>query len=238
MDVDRKYVFRADWKDEASVPYDDAGLRRACLDRLPPGNGPWRNWVTRVDDDGHVHMVKDKGPYKRRRAAAKSWARILRDAAPGHRVHVESESTGPRYTSRAIKIRGTSSTAISMAEFALSMWGAPYVFGDLDCSGFTLRVVEFGTGMVLPHAARAQQEDPRVTLFSDNSKLERMDLVFMWFPNGRGIPQGQASHVGFWWKAGVMLDTRSPADPVGFSGIEQGSIVSFGRIEEVNGPLS
>lgn len=78
---------------------------------------------------------------------------------------------------------------------------ATYVFGtanpneSFDCSGFTSWVIQTATGMTLPHSARAQMTDSRLTKVS-GSGLQPGDLVFFWYPNDRGIPSGQASHVG------------------------------------------
>lgn len=78
---------------------------------------------------------------------------------------------------------------------------AAYIFNtqnpgvSFDCSGFTSWVYETATGIALPHSARAQMSDPRLTPVSA-SGLKPGDLVFFWYPNTRGIPSGEASHVG------------------------------------------
>jgi hypothetical protein len=76
-----------------------------------------------------------------------------------------------------------------------------------------------------------------VHTFTDETKAKRFDLIFQWFPNDRGIVRPSASHVGFYLKPGLMLDTRSPENPVSTSPIETANVLEFGRIEAINGPL-
>lgn len=133
----------------------------------------------------------------------------------------------------------------------LSQLGVRYVFADMDplgpaggagsgfdCSGLVCWCYQ-QVGVTLPHQSEAIRLDPRTIRFDDQGKCRRGDLVIMWFPNTRGISPGHASHIGMWVKPGMMLDTRNPiSEPVGIRPIELGSVVTFGRIRSVNGPLA
>lgn len=130
---------------------------------------------------------------------------------------------------------------------AVSLMGLRYIFGGvsealgLDCSGLTLDCVYRETGILLPHGADLQYRDDRVETFQDVTKAKPGDLVPMWFPNSRGIAPDHASHIGFYLSARdgthYMIDTRSSFEPVGIRPIELNSVLAYGRLEEVNGPL-
>lgn len=120
---------------------------------------------------------------------------------------------------------------------AKSVIGTKYVFGGFngpedpgpdafDCSGLTRWAWE-RVGVELPHNAEAQRQ--ATTRISDTRNLLPGDLVFQWFPNSRGIPPGQASHVGLWLRPGVEIDTRNPyTAPVAIRRID-GQVVGYGR---------
>jgi cell wall-associated NlpC family hydrolase len=125
-------------------------------------------------------------------------------------------------------------------ERALSELGTVYRFGiangpedpgtdAFDCSGLTLWAYE--PFVALPHNAEAQRMSAQVWLM-DASRAERGDLVFMNFPNTRGIAWPHASHVGLFSKPGYMLDTRSPfGEPVAIRAIDYSHVVGFGRVK-------
>lgn len=108
-----------------------------------------------------------------------------------------------------------------------------------DCSGLTQWAWQQATNghITLPHNANLQKDSSLVSLFFDRARCSRGDLVFMWFPNSRGIVFGDASHVGLFYaqpsrKTGaLMLDTRSPSgEPVAIRPIELDHVVGYGRV--------
>lgn len=116
----------------------------------------------------------------------------------------------------------------------------PEDFGpdSFDCSGLTQWAYQQAGGPTLPHSADMQRTDYRVRRFYDVHHARRGDLVFMNFPNGRGIYPPHASHVGLFSAQAstktpaTMLDTRNPdGEPVAIRTIELGNVVAFGRVQ-------
>jgi cell wall-associated NlpC family hydrolase len=106
-----------------------------------------------------------------------------------------------------------------------------------DCSGLTQWAYQEAGGPTLPHLAEGQRVSSLVNFFSDISHAQRGDLVFMNFPNGRGIYPPHASHVGLFSShatsktPATMLDTRNPnGEPVAIRTIELGNVLGFGRV--------
>jgi hypothetical protein len=224
------YVLKSEDLDDPKR-FDEGELKDVLKDRLPWGEGPWRLRVLR---DGDV--VHDWGPYKERDDFVGSALAQLEKAEPGDVLQTDSQEEG-KFRIRVAKLSDT--PVKRLRELAWSLVGSAYTFGDLDCSGYVRRCIDFATdgGVVLSQAARYQQGDADVHRFTDESKAKRFDLVFMWFPNERGIDKPEASHVGFFLRPGLMLDTRSESDPVSTSPIETANVLEFGRIEAINGPL-
>lgn len=237
--AEREYLFKAEWRDEKGDPVPGNRLRRAFRRRMPVTKGPWRwRWLR----DGEV--VRDFGNYHRRRSAIREMISQLRHRPVGDVLQIEAKN-GPDYRTRiALLEPELSGRRVLMA--VRSVWGAPYIFGAqnepgdttpgvaFDCSGLVGWAYEF-VGIDLPHSSDAILNDARVTLFNDRSLCRPGDLVLMHF--GRLAP-GHADHVGVWKDDDVMLDTRSPYDPVGRSSIEPFALMHYGRIVSVNGPLT
>jgi len=125
--------------------------------------------------------------------------------------------------------------------------GTRYVFGvangpedpgsdAFDCSGFT-QWAWATVGERLEHNAEAQRQQmigSAGSYFTDSKKAERGDLVFMWFPNSRGIPSYHASHVGLFYAhpstktPELVLDTRNPVtSPVAIRAAA--GVIGYGR---------
>jgi NlpC/P60 family len=224
------YVLKAEDLDEPKR-FDESHLREVLRERLPWGTGPWHLRVLR---DGEV--ARDWGPFKPREEFVTSALARLEEAEPGDVLQTESQEK-EKFRIRVAKLSDT--PLERLRELAWSLVGSAYKFGDLDCSGYVRRCIEYATdgSVVLSQAARLQQHDPDVHTFTDETKAKRFDLLFMWFENTRGIVKPSASHVGFYLKPGLMLDTRSETDPVSTSAIEPGGVLEFGRIAAINGPL-
>lgn len=124
-------------------------------------------------------------------------------------------------------------------EVAKTEIGTVYRFGEangpedpgadaFDCSGFT-QWAWATEGKSLPHSANWQMRAPNVERFSAESNCKPGDLVFMWFPNNRGLLRWEASHVGLWMRPGVVIDTRNPINsPVGIR--PAAGVIGYGRL--------
>jgi cell wall-associated NlpC family hydrolase len=169
------------------------------------------------------------------RGATRKLAAALGDIKVGRRVSVKNAS-GLVY--RARRVSEFVAPGDQVIDFARGEIGTLYVFGadngpndpgpdEYDCSGFTLEGWQT-VGVTLPHQAEAQRTSPNVRLFAKQADAIPGDLVFMWFPNSRGIPSGHASHVGFFLKPGYVIDTRNPVnEPVAIR--PSAGVIGFGR---------
>jgi hypothetical protein len=224
------YVLKSEDLDDPKR-FDETELKDVLKKRLPWGNGPWRLRVLRDDE-----VVHDWGPYKARDDFVGSALAQLDKAEPGDVLQTESKEK-EKLRIRVAKL--SDSPVERLRELAYALLGKAYTFGDLDCSGYVRRCIDYATDgvVVLSSAARYQQHDAEVDTFTDEAKAKKFDLLFMWFPNDRGIVKPDASHVGFYLRPGLMLDTRSESDPVSTSPIETANVLEFGRVEAINGPL-
>lgn len=168
----------------------------------------------------------------------------LRHTKPEDVSHFTTRIGSPhddrRYRVVTLHRRQPSTPQDQAYERALSELGTVYRFGvangpedpgadAFDCSGLTMWAYE--PFAALPHNADAQKNSSQVWLM-DASRAERGDLVFMNFPNSRGIAWPRASHVGLYSKPGYMLDTRNPfGEPVAIRAIDYSRVVGFGRVK-------
>jgi len=155
-------------------------------------------------------------------------------------TRIDSEHEKRRYRVLTLHSAPPKTPQDQAYERALSELGTVYRFGvangpedpgadAFDCSGLTMWAYE--PFAPLPHNAEAQRTSSRVWLM-DSSRAERGDLVFMNFPNTRGITWPHASHVGLYSKPGYMLDTRNPfGEPVAIRAIDYSRVVGFGRVK-------
>ncbi|MDP9301851.1 MAG: C40 family peptidase [Actinomycetota bacterium] len=192
-----------------------------------------RKWMCQLRDNGNLVNCT---PRERNDDAARHFARILnRDSKPGQTWVIKTQLG---WSVRVIVHESVAGDRVIDA--AKSEIGSPYVFGvangpedpgkdAFDCSGFTLWAWAT-VGAYLPHSAEAQRTAGNVHLFRNQADCQHADLVLMHFPNSRGIPSNQASHVGLWAGENTMLDTRSPSEPVAFRSIELGNVLAYGRV--------
>jgi hypothetical protein len=223
-----EYILKAEDLEEPRR-FDESHLREVLRERLPWGAGPWRLRVLR---DGEI--IQGWGPYEGHDDFVGSAMKRIKAAEPGDVVQTESQEK-EKFRIRVAKL--TNTPLLRLRELAWALVGTPYE--DLDCSAYVRRCIAEATdgSVMLSQAARFQQNDAVVHTFTDETKAKRFDLIFQWFPNDRGIVRPSASHVGFYLKPGLMLDTRSPENPVSTSPIETANVLEFGRIEAINGPL-
>ncbi len=115
---------------------------------------------------------------------------------------------------------------------ALSKRGTRYVMGTegpntFDCSGlvsWALRQAGSKVGRTTARGLQAHYAGSKVS----KSELKPGDLVFFWYPNNRGIPRGQASHVEIYLGNGKTMGTdsskeRARVEPIDWSGFIGGA---------------
>lgn len=215
--------------------------------------------VAHRDGPDYAFKAQDKHYTRQYHTAIRFVPRValgLVHAEMGDLCKVATKNGGPTLLGRVYLIRkvakpeqqdtpGERAVTAAMGEL-----GTPYRFGiangpedpgtdAFDCSGLTQWSWQQATNgaINLPHNANAQKDSSLVSLFFDRERADRGDLVFMWFPNSRGIVKPNASHVGLFYakpsrKTGaLMLDTRNPiGEPVAIRPIETDSVVGYGRV--------
>lgn len=124
-----------------------------------------------------------------------------------------------------------SNTAHGLIHFAHRQIGKPYVWGStgmhgFDCSGLIYADLQHLTGHTPPvrTAAGFQQWTHNVS----RKGLRPGDLVFMHYPNSRGLGPGTASHVGLYAGHGQMIDAGSGG--VQKEGVDWSAFIGGGRI--------
>jgi hypothetical protein len=190
--------------------------------------------------------VISHGPWRPPRQASGPFADTVLDGKVGSVFRVCGRHRS-RFRMKVIEVP----KGLLVIQAAKTEIGTHYAFGVVngpedpgadafDCSGLTLWAWA-SVGINLPHNADDQKNAGNVRDFSNVGEAEKGDLVFMWFPNSRGIVRPHASHVGLFYahsrfERGVgtipnrMLDTRNPVnEPVAIRDMELGSVVGFGR---------
>ena len=111
--------------------------------------------------------------------------------------------------------------------------GDPYVFGaagpnQFDCSG----LVDFAlnqAGIKVPRLSAAGYQQLFGAHLSAN-QLRPGDPVFFWYPNDRGIAQGQASHIGIYWGNGKFIEAPHTGDVVKIAPMDWSAFIGGARI--------
>lgn len=177
----------------------------------------------------------DWGPDRTKPEAYKRVREKMAKGEPGDGVIIRGRPTATQYAIWKTQVV----VGPYIVQVARELVGLRYVFGGesesngLDCSGLTLVCYE-KVGVVLPHSADMQMHDGDVRLFNERAKLKKGDLLFYNF--GR-LSYPNADHVGIYIAEDRTIDTRSTSSPVGIRNIEWGSILHFGRVPQVNGPV-
>ncbi|MBS2040447.1 C40 family peptidase [bacterium] len=117
---------------------------------------------------------------------------------------------------------------------ALEQQGKPYVPGkqgphQFDCSGlvwysFEAAGVHFPrtSAEVMRRSFHAQAVDPK--------DLQPGDLLFYWFPNSRGIPEGHAAHVEIYVDSGLTIGADNEREGVRLEPIPYKALIGAARI--------
>lgn len=140
----------------------------------------------------------------------------------------------------------------TIVDAAKSQLGVPYKFGtedpkgigtgkqggrehdtsgaNFDCSGLT-QWCYAQAGIAIPGTAASQQSF--LSLHPKKTQLQIADLVFFWYPNSRGIPSSQASHVGIYTGNGKMIDAPHTGSVVREEAVNWSAYIGAGRSPQV-----
>lgn len=117
---------------------------------------------------------------------------------------------------------------------AVAQTGKPYVFGAegpraFDCSGlinYALRQAGVNDSRTTAAGYQARFAGSRVS----RSELKPGDLLFIWYPNSRGIPRGTASHIEIYLGNGRSMGTDNPREGARPEPIDWSAVVNASRV--------
>lgn len=117
---------------------------------------------------------------------------------------------------------------------ATAQVGKPYVFGAegpnaFDCSGlinYALRQAGVADGRTTAAGYQARFAGSRVS----RSQLKPGDLLFIHYPNSRGIPPGKASHIEIYLGNGRSMGTDNPREGARIEPIDWAHVVNASRV--------
>lgn len=119
-------------------------------------------------------------------------------------------------------------------DVAVAQTGKPYVFGAegpnaFDCSGlinYALRQAGVSDGRTTAAGYQARFAGSRVS----RSELKPGDLIFLWYPNSRGIPRGTASHIEIYLGNGRSMGTDNPREGARAEPVDWSAMVNASRV--------
>lgn len=155
----------------------------------------------------------------------------------GERLIVEGNSYDqPKWVVRGVEAEREKGKLIAWGEQWVGR--SPYSLGDdgppgaSDCSGFTAAAVKAVYGIILPHGAELQRQDPRIEIFYDGSRVEQDDFIF--YNYGR-LNWPQADHVELIDKPGLRcLGSRPSTNGVNWymlASWDNDNILCYGRLK-------
>jgi cell wall-associated NlpC family hydrolase len=117
---------------------------------------------------------------------------------------------------------------------AVAQSGKPYVFGAegpraFDCSGlihYALQQAGVNDSRTTAAGYQARYAGSRVS----RADLKPGDLVFLWYPNSRGIPRGTASHIEIYLGNGRTMGTDNPREGARVEPIDWSHLVNASRV--------
>ena len=117
---------------------------------------------------------------------------------------------------------------------AVAQSGKPYVFGAdgpraFDCSGlihYALQQAGVPDSRTTAAGYQARYAGSRVS----RADLKPGDLVFLWYPNSRGIPRGTASHIEIYLGNGRTMGTDNPREGARVEPIDWSHLVNASRV--------
>ncbi|MFZ5439776.1 MAG: C40 family peptidase [Myxococcota bacterium] len=119
-------------------------------------------------------------------------------------------------------------------DVAVAQTGKPYVFGaegpsSFDCSGlinYALRQAGVNDGRTTAAGYQARFASSRVS----KDQLKPGDLLFIWYPNSRGIPKGTASHIEIYLGNGRSMGTDNPREGARAEPVDWAHVVNMSRV--------
>ncbi len=119
-------------------------------------------------------------------------------------------------------------------DIATAQSGKPYVFGAegpgaFDCSGlihYALQQAGVADSRSTAAGYQARFAGSRVT----RSELKPGDLLFIWYPNSRGIPSGKASHIEIYLGNGRSMGTDNPREGARAEPVDWSHVVNSSRV--------
>lgn len=117
---------------------------------------------------------------------------------------------------------------------AVAQTGKPYVFGAegpnaFDCSGlinYALRQAGVADGRTTAAGYQARFAGSRVS----RENLKPGDLLFIWYPNSRGIPPGKTSHIEIYLGNGRSMGTDNPREGARVEPVDWAHVVNMSRV--------
>ncbi len=129
---------------------------------------------------------------------------------------------------------GVSAKAQRFINAAVAQSGKPYVFGAegpnaFDCSGlihYALKQAGVADSRITAAGYQARFASSRVP----RSELKPGDLLFIWYPNSRGIPSGKASHIEIYLGNGRSMGTDNPREGARAEPVDWAHVVNASRV--------
>jgi cell wall-associated NlpC family hydrolase len=177
--------------------------------------------------------IHDFGPNRSEEEIVQIIVKNIPDIDVGKWFLVQKDGSEARLRTRKVAV---SEQGSEILQTALNQIGDEYTFfhmgpDEFDCSGLS-KFCYAQVDINLPHHAASQFTDPQVTQFRDRAKLKDGDLVFYDTHH-----DGTVSHVGIVDAPNMVVDASSTADEVVHRDIDANTVLAFGRVKEVNGPL-
>ena len=134
-------------------------------------------------------------------------------------------------------VPGSSGATAKVQRFldvATAQVGRPYVFGAegpraFDCSGlihWALQQAGVPDSRTTAAGYQARYAGSRVS----RSQLKPGDLLFIWYPNSRGIPRGKASHIEIYLGNGRSMGTDNPREGARIEPVDWAHVVNASRV--------
>ncbi|MBI3184559.1 MAG: peptidoglycan-binding protein [Myxococcales bacterium] len=142
-------------------------------------------------------------------------------------LHEKAENAGSAVSDRVQKF----------IDVALAQRGDPYVFGAegpnaFDCSGLIDYALK-KAGVNIPRMSAAGYQRHFAGSKVSRENLKPGDLIFYWYPNTRGIPPGQASHVEIYLGNGKSMGTDNPSEGARVESVDWGAFIGGARVKQL-----
>jgi len=133
---------------------------------------------------------------------------------------------------------GTSDRAKRFVDIAVAQTGKPYVWGAegpnaFDCSGlinYALRQAGVDDARTTAAGYQARFAGSRVS----RDQLKPGDLLFIWYPNSRGIPRGTATHIEIYLGNGRSMGTDNPGEGARAEPVDWSAVVNMSRVPQLH----